>query len=490
MHAPAPDDVAPPRRDDRYPWVAMGVVLTGTFMVILDTTIVNVALNEVGRELGSVDGVEWVVTAYLLAVGLVQLASGWASDRFGKKAAFTASLGLFALGSLLSALAPNLVVLVAFRVLQGLGGGAMMPIGLAMLYELFPPDRRGAALGIWGIAAMAAPAMGPVIGGWIATSVSWRWLFAVNVPIGVLGLVLSVRLLRDVGYREHRRLDWRGLVLATAALSALLLAFDRVADWGWGSGTFVALVTVGLAGLLVFGRRELRSPEPLLELRMFAVPTFALTVAIVWLLTSAQFARLVIMPVELQVVRGLTPLEAGLVLAPAALGTAATMPIGGRVADRIGPRIPVTIGLVLIAGAVWVLGHLQVDTPTWVIITVLVVQGLGFGLSIMPNTVAAMNALPARYTSRAAAVRSLNRQVAGSLGVAVLASIVAARIGTLAGTATTTPQAAQDAYNVAFLVTFGGVVAAAVLALFLPGREQTLRVQGERAAEYAEVVAD
>jgi DHA2 family multidrug resistance protein len=453
-------------------------------MVILDTTIVNVALPAVGRDLNASGGIEWVVTAYLMAVGVSQLATGWISDRFGKKDTFTASLALFALGSLLSALAPNLGVLVAFRILQGLGGGAMMPVGLAMIYELFPPNRRGAALGIWGIAAMAAPALGPVLGGWFATSVSWRWIFAVNVPIGVLGVVLALRLLRDIGFRERRRLDVSSLVLAAVALSMLLLAFDRASAWGWGSASFLGLGGVSLAGLAWFVVRELQSDSPLLEMRMFAVPAFAITMAIVVLITTAQFARLVIMPVELQVVHDLTPLASGLVLAPAAFGTAATMPLGGRIADRIGPRVPVLVGLAIVAGAVWQLAHLSPSSSRTTIVLLMMAQGSGFGLAIMPNTVAAMNSLPARFTNRAAAVRSLSRQVSGSLGVAVLATVVTAQIGTLTGGASVRAGSAQAAYNDAFLVAFAGTALAILLALWLPGRAETRRQQEERAAEY------
>lgn len=463
----------------------MGVVLTGTFMVILDTTIVNIALPDVGRDLDAGGGIEWAVTAYLMAVGVSQLATGWISDRFGKKDAFTASLALFALGSLLSALAPNLVVLVAFRILQGLGGGAMMPVGLAMIYELFPPHRRGTALGIWGIAVMAAPAMGPVLGGWFATSLSWRWIFAVNVPIGALGLVLALRLLRDIGFREHRRLDAPSLALAAVALSLLLVAFDRASSWGWGTASFLSLAGVGLVGVVWFVVRELRSDAPLLEMRLFTVPAFSVTMAVVWLITTAQFARLVIMPVELQVVHQLTPLAAGLVLAPAAFGTAATMPLGGRIADRIGPRIPVLVGLIVVAAAVWQLAHLSPSTSRTAIVLLMMAQGAGFGLAVMPNTVAAMNALPARYTNRAAAMRSLSRGVSGSLGVAVLASVVTAQIGTLTGGESVAAGAAQDAYNDAFLVAFVGTALAILLALRLPGRAETRRLQRERATEYA-----
>lgn len=473
----------------RYPWVAMGVVLTGTFMVILDTTVVNVALPQIGVDLAATGGIEWVVTGYLLAVAVVQLATGWLSDRFGKKRTYTVSLALFALGSLAATVAPTLPVLVAFRVLQGLGGGAMMPVGLAMIYELFPPHRRGTALGIWGIAAMAAPALGPVIGGYLTTAASWRWVFAVNVPIGIVGVVLAVRLLRDVGFRETRPLDWRSLAVAATALVLVLAAFDRVSELGWTAFGFVGPVVAAVGLLAWFVRRELAADHPLIEVRMFTVGTFSLTIAIVWLITSAQFARLVFIPLDLQLLHGLSALEAGLVLAPAAVGTAVTMPLGGRLADRVGPRTPVVGGLVLIAVALWRLAHLTPATPIGAITVDLVIQGLGTGLAMMPNTLAAMNALPDRYVSRASAVRSLNRQVAGSVGVAVLAGLVAAQVGTVAGSPGTTPARLQAAYNDAFLVAFVGVVAAALLALWLPGRDQTRALQERRTREYVDPTA-
>lgn len=462
----------------------MSVVLMGTFMVILDTTIVNVALPVMGRDLHGTEGIEWVVTGYLLAVGVTQLATGWISDRFGKKATYTWSLGLFALGSLLAALAPNLPALILFRVLQGAGGGAMMPVGLAMLYEVFPPHRRGSALGIWGIAAMAAPAIGPVAGGWIATSASWRWVFAVNVPIGILGVLMAMRLLRDIGYRERRALEWKSLLLSAVGLVMLLIAFDRAPVWGWLSSGFLALTLAGLGVLIVFVRHELGSEHPLLEMRMFAEPTFSVTIGIVWLITVAQFARLVLVPIELQTVHGMSPWEAGLLLAPAAAGTALTMPLGGRITDRIGARIPVTLGAAMIATAVWLLGSVAPSTPPGRILAYLLLQGAGTGLSLMPNTVAAMNTLPARWVSRAAAVRSLNRQIAGSLGVAALSSVVVARVGTLTGSSGVTPATLQDAYNSAFHIAFAGALAAILLALFLPGRRETRRAQEERATEY------
>ena len=347
--------------DSRYPWIAMGVVLIGTFMVILDTTIVNVALPQIGIALGRSDGIEWVVTAYLLAVGVSQPATGWLADRFGRKQVFIVSLALFGIGSLLAALSPSLEVLVAFRVLQGLGGGALMPVGMAMIYELFPPDQRGTALGVWGVAAMAGPAFGPVIGGYLVTAVSWHWLFLVNVPIGVVGVIAAMRLLRDTGFRERRPFDATGLGLATVGLVLLLFAFSRANDWGWSSTRTVGMLGAAVVLLVLFVLRELRTEHPALEVRMFKVGTFSLTMVIIWAVIAVQFGGLVFLPLELETLRHFTALKVGTLLVPTAVAAAITFPIGGRITDRIGPRLPVTVGAALLAVSAWYIAQLDAD---------------------------------------------------------------------------------------------------------------------------------
>lgn len=479
---------SPAPRTDRYPWVAMGVVLIGTFMVILDSTIVNVALPQIGIDLRQSANIEWVVTAYLLAVGVSQPATGWLADRWGRKTIFTASLGSFATGSLLAALAPNLPVLVAFRVLQGLGGGAMMPIGMAMIYELFPPDRRGTALGIWGIASMAAPAVGPVLGGYLVTAAGWRWLFLINVPIGYVGVVLAAKLLRQTGYREIRPFDTFGFGLSATALLALLLAFSEASDWGWGAPPTLALIALGVILLAVFIHHALHTEHPLVELRMFRIPTFSITIAIVWLLTMMQFGRLVFIPLELETLRGMSALKVGLILTPSAIGAGLTMPLGGRLADKIGSRTPVVVGTAIVGVAAWLLGHLTLTTPVTYLILVLAIQGLGNGLATMPNTVAAMNSVQSRFVAQASAVRSLNRQIAGSLGVAILATVVAGQIGAVsaAGLSGASASEAQHAYNLVFLIALAALAVAFVLAFFLPDRAGARAAQEARASEFGE----
>lgn len=473
---------------DRYPWVAMGVVLIGTFMVILDTTIVNVALPQIGISLGRDSGIEWIVTAYMLAVGLGQPATGWLADRFGRKNVFVVSLGLFTAGSLLAAVAPTLEALVAFRVLQGLGGGFLMPVGMIIIYELFPPDRRGTALGIWGVAAMAAPAFGPVIGGYLVTTVSWHWLFLVNVPIGAIGVLTALRLLRDTAPRQHRPFDGRGLALGSSGLVALLFGFSQAAEWGWGSAPVMALLLAAAALLTAFARRELGIEHPLLDLRMFKVSIFTLTVVIAWTSSIVQFGRLVFLPLELQTLRDMTALEVGGLFVPAAVASALMFPIAGRVTDRIGPRVPVVVGGLCMAVATWMLAHLSPTTPVSTIATALVIQGTGTGLAMMANAVTGMNALPASFVAQASALRSINRKVAAALGVAVLATVVSMRLGSVsaAGIAAAEVGRAQAAYNAVFFVAFGCAVASVVLGMFLPDRRANRALQDARAAEHVE----
>ena len=477
--------VAGPGAGDRYPWIAMGVVLIGTFMVILDTTIVNVALPRIGEELDQVASIEWVATAYLLAVGISTPASAWLSDWFGRPRTFIASLALFAAASLACALAPGLWWLVAFRAVQGAGGGALMVVGMAMIYELFPPDRRGTALGIWGVAAMAAPAMGPVIGGYIATAVSWRWLFFVNVPLGVVGVVAAARLLRDSGHRLRRPFDGTGLALLAGGALALLLAFSESAQWGWSSPATIALLVAGPVLLALFVAHVLHIDHPVIDVRMFGSATFSLSLAIICLFTMLQYGRLVFIPIELQTLRGFTPLHVGTLLIATAAGAAITMPIGGRLADRIGARTPVLVGAAFLAASALILANLTLGTSEEVIVLTLFLGGVGTGLAMMPNTVAGMNALPSRFVAQAASARSMAREIAGSLGIAVFTAIVSTRLGAVAAGAdgAVDPAEAQAAYNTVFLWAFAGLAVAMVGALFLPGREATRAVHAQRAAE-------
>ncbi len=465
-----------------YRWVAMGVVLFGTFMVVLDTTVVNLGLTSLQEDFHTVVGVEWVVTAYLAAVGVAQMLSGWSADRFGRKTMFMCSLALFTIASILCSLAPSLEFLVGARVLQGIGGGLMMPVAMAMIYELFEPHERGKALGYFGIAVMAAPAIGPVLGGSLVSSVGWRWLFLINVPIGLVGFPVAARLLRDTGYREVRPLDRLGLLLSGSGLALLLIGVSKGASWGWTSPSVIGLAGGGALLLAAFVRHAMSTDHPLVEVRILANPVFAVGMVAIGLLTVAQFSRLVYIPLELGSVRHISEFKIGLTMLPSALGVAITMPIGGRMADRIGARLPTTVGALVLGASFVALSQLGPQTSLLVIAGILFVGGLGTGLAMMAPNIVAMNAVSSKKVSQASALSQTARQVSAAIGVAIIASVFASAgpTGPVEGAATTE---ALAPYHLVFLVAAGLLAAVAVVAQFIPGRDKALALQADRKAE-------
>ena len=463
----------------------MAVILVGSYAAVLNSTVMGVSLPQIADDLTpsplGID-VDWVITAFLLGVVLVQPGTGWMADRWGRKRVYVASLLVFAVGSTVGTLAPTMSVLVSGRFVQGLGAGAVMPVGMATIYDLFPAHRRGSALGVWGVAIMAAPAVGPPLGGWVVTNSSWRVVFLVFIVIAAGAAALALRYLDDVGVREQRRLDLTGWALAAAGVVLVVIGTRQAASWGATSPRTVITVTVGVVLIAGLVWRSVHRPEPIIEFGMFATPTFAIAMVVVALLTMAQFARLNYLPVELQVVRGLDAQQVGLLLAPAALGVAVTMPLSGWLSDRVGARLPVVVGMSVVSGTMWRLSHLRPDIPDREVVAILVVQGLGTGLAMIPSTVAAMNSLPARFVAQATAVNSLVRQLAGAVSVAVLGAILVGDLGAVAPSGAPIAEA-QAAYNGIFLVAFWMVVATLVAALFLPGRQRARAHQADRARE-------
>lgn len=466
----------------------MGIILAGTYLVVLDTTVLGVALAGIAEDLHAEEslGIDWVVTSYLIAVGVVQPASAWLADRFGRRQVYIGALFTFTAASVLAGVAPNLELLIGARVLQGLGGGLMMPVGMAMVWDQFPPHRRGMAMGIHGVAVMAAPAFGPVFGGYVVTSLSWRLLFLVNLPIGAVALVLAWRLLREDPHRAERRLDWRGWMLVSAAVLVIVVGFREASGWGWGSPA--SLTALALAVVLVVAAvRWLRSVEhPIIEVGIFGVPAFRLATIMVALMTASMYARVALLPTELQVVRGMTAQRVGLIFMFGALAIAATMPLGGWLVDRIGARAPVFVGQLAVTVSLWELAHLSPETSEAKLLAILIGGGLGIGLSVTAPQVVGMNALPPGLISQATTMSSLSRQIASAISVSVLAAVVVMQVGALAPTGASVDEV-QDAYNTMFLVAMLATGVTTLLALRLPGRADVRRRhEPEPALEAAE----
>ncbi len=440
----------------------MSVIMLGTIMVVLDTTIVNVALPQIALALDAGSGVEWIVSAYLLAVAVSLPATSWIAGRFGHKRVYLLALAAFTLASLACAASPSLPVLIGFRVLQGLGGGALMPVGMAMVLKMFPRERHGRAIGIWGIAAMAAPAIGPTLGGWLVTSVNWHWLFLINVPIGAVGLIAGLRLLPEVPRDPVGRFDLPGFVFGSAGLALLVLGLSEANEWGWTAPATIGCIIGGAASMAAFVVHELRTPDPMLEMRMFRSAPFSMAFGITFFVVLAQYARLVFVPLDLESVRGYSALAVGLMLAPAGLATAVGMNTGGRLTDRIGPKAPMIAGTSLMAVALLALATFGLRQPLWLLGLLLVVQGFGMGLHAAPATVTAMNTLEPELLGQGSTMRTLVSQVAGAVSVAALSAVLA-----VATPADPTPAQAQSAYSIVFYVAFFGMLVAVGLAALI-----------------------
>ena len=448
------------------PALAVTVVLLGSFLIILDSAMVTVALPAIAEDLDVEHGIEWMVTAYLLALGVAQTTTGWLADRFGQKQVFLAALVGFAAMAVVVTLAPSFPTIVAARVAQGLCGGLVIPLASSLAFGLFPEGRRGAAVGMTGTVVMLAPSIGPLLSGAVVTGSGWRWLIALDMLAAGVAAV-GLRALPEVAHRARRAFDGFGLVLVAGGLVAFLLASGQTDQWGFP--TVLVVTAAGAVLLAGFVRRSLRHPSPLLDLSVYAVPAFSLSMGVIATVAVAQFSRTVFIPLQLQTLRGMSALGTGAVLTPAAVAGAVGMPLAGRWVDRAGSRRPMLVGLSVIAASALLLGNLELDTPVWLLAAVLAGNGVGIVLTTMPAMLMGLGSVPATLVPQASALRSMTREIAGALGIAVLASIIAAPPETeledvAAGSALLDD--AQTAYNRGFLAS----CALALLGLFLATR--------------------
>ncbi|MDB5075852.1 MAG: transporter [Chloroflexi bacterium] len=402
-------------------------IIVGMFMVILDTTAVNVALPTFVKDFHStLPSLQWVLTGYMLAQAAVIPLAGWLSDRFGAKRLFLIALTLFTIGSALCATAQNTNMLILFRVLQGLGGGFVMPIGMAYTYRLSPPEKRGVVMGTIGIPILFAPALGPTLAGWLVQYASWHWIFLINVPIGVLALFLGTRKLPFVNPQAAGELDLPGIVLGP--LSFVLLSYGvSEGATSWTSANTLTGLIGGAIALVSFVLVELRSTKPLLELRVFRSIDFTLGVIVQWVCQIALLGGIFLVPLFLQQVRGYGPFDTGLVMIAQALTAAVFMPIGGRLFDKIGVRPLAIVGMTSVAVGTYLLSRLSGTTQGTDLIVPLMLRGAGMSLVMMPLSTHVLNAAPRNLVSRVTSLTAALQNVVGSLAIAGLATVVASR---------------------------------------------------------------
>ena len=411
-----------------YKWKVMIVTIFGTFMTMLDSTIVNIALPKITNVFGvPVSEGQLVITSYMLALAVIMPATGFLSDTFGTKRLFLITMALFTGGSLLCGLAWNSTSLIVFRIIQGLGGGMMSPLGMTMLFKAVPVNQRNAIMGIYGLPLILAPVLGPTIGGYLVEYVDWRVIFTLNVPIGVVGMLLGSAWLRETELIRGLKFDVRGFLLSAVGFSALLLALSDAETDGWTSPSILIRLAIGTVCLVAWVWVELTDKQPLLELRLFKNRTFALAMLVNFVLTVGMFGGQLLLPVFLQSYRGLGAAETGLITMTQALAMLPLMPIVGRLADRFGTRTLLLIGLPLVALSMWQFSGLSMDTTDTQLRLWLAARGITMGLVMMPAMTAALNTVPVELTSRGSSLTNVMRQVFGSFGTAIFVTILSSR---------------------------------------------------------------
>ncbi len=492
-------------------WKVLICVLFGTFIIILDSTVINVALQTLRREFdASLADAQWIISVYVLALGVTTPLSGFLADRFGIKRVYLIGIGLFVLGSFLCGIAPSLWVLVAMRVLQGIGGGLAQPLGSAQLVSAFPPQEQGKAFGFFGIGLVVAPALGPILGGVLIDQNLWRWIFFINVPIGILGVGLGVRWLREQALHRIPALNPLSVVAVVIGAGSVLYAATEAEQHGWGSARVTGFFALGAAGLAFFAYLSLiRDREPLLDLRLYRSRVFLISSLIGYVTVIALFGAEFLMPIYLQALRGRSALETGLMVLPLAVVSGIVIPIAGRLYDKIGPRILVIAGFLVLAVNTWQLAEIERDTTIRWILFLFAMRGLALGLTVQTTFVAALSVIQGPAVARGTSLINSTRFIVQAIGVAVLATVLASTLspevkeftrqaqeqaaasdvrpagicetpGSEFGPPAAIPPTAKagldlacqqnvDGFEKAYKLTFYLALVAAVIALFLPG---------------------
>ena len=412
-----------------YKWVVAMVVIIGVFMAILDSTIVNIAIPRLQTAFGAdLHSVQWVLTGYILAQGVATPVVAFFADRLGTKRLYIIALAAFTIGSALCGIAWSLPVLILFRVVQGVGGAALFPLSLTLIFREFPPQERGAAMGLFGLPALLAPALGPTLGGYIVTYAGWQLIFYINVPIGIAAVILSIIFLRDYHDQVRSSFDVPGFIFSALGLAAVLYGLSEASTDGWGSTTVVGFLAAGVLFLVIFVVVEVliirRGGKPLLDLRVFLDRNFTTSSIANLFVVFALYGGLFLIPIYLQNARGLSAFQAGIILLPQAFASMVSVVLGGWLVDRIGVRAVVIPGLFILALANWELSRISLYWPYQWLQVILVLRGFSLGLVGQPLILAALATIRPQLLTQASSLSTVVRSVASSLGIAVLATVV------------------------------------------------------------------
>ena len=409
------------------PWIIAVAVMLSTFMEVLDTTVVNVSLPHIAGSLSAtVDEATWTLTSYLVANAIILPMTGWLANYFGRKRMLLFSVTGFTAASFLCGLAPSLPMLIVFRIIQGACGGGLQPISQAVLLESFPPQDRGKAMGFWGLGIVVAPMLGPVLGGWLTDSYSWRWVFYINVPIGIASIIMTQLFIFDPSYirRTSSRIDYWGIGMLAVWVGALQIVLDKGQEKDWFGTTWITVITVlALAVLIAFLIHELHTKEPVVNLRVFREKTYSTGVFLMSLLGVALYGTTVMIPLIMQTLLGYPAIQAGIAMAPRGLGSFIAMPLVGILMSKLDPRRMLATGLIVCAFTMWQFSHLNLNAGYWEFFWPQIIMGLALGLLFVPLTTISMDPIPRETMGNATSLFNLVRNLGGSIGISVVSTL-------------------------------------------------------------------
>ncbi len=460
------DEVTLFGRTVEYKWIVAVVMVCALFLDIMDTTIVNVALPTLGRQFGE-QSTEWVIIGYTLSLAVFIPAAGWISDRIGTKRVFLFAFSMFITCSALCGAAQSIDQLITFRILQGVGGGMLTPVGLAMLFRTFPPAERARVSTLMMVPTLAAPALGPVVGGFLITNLSWRWVFYINVPIGLLALFVGFTHLREHREPTAGSFDLAGFVLSGVGLASSVYALSEGPIAGWTSSKVLTTAVIGLTSLVALVVVETRKREPMLMLRLLRDRMFR-NANIVSAFSIASFLGLLyVLPQYLQTLRGLSAQASGLTTFPQAIGICCSSLIAGRWYKRIGPRRLIASGLFLASLTIFAFHWLTLTTSLWWIRGLVLLRGFSMGFAFVPMQAASYATIAPADNGRAASIFSTQRQVAVSISVAILATVLAGYLRFGAGGVVSDPARALEGFHVTFSIAASLALVGSVVALLI-----------------------
>jgi MFS transporter, DHA2 family, multidrug resistance protein len=406
-------------------------VMLPTLIEVIDTSVVNVSLDHIRGSLSAgIDESTWTITAYLVSNAIVIPMAGWLAKLIGRKNYQIASIALFTFSSFMCGSAWSLHSLVFFRVLQGIGGGGLVPISQSILLESFPREKHGQAMAIFGQGVMFGPIVGPVLGGWITDSLSWRWIFYINIPIGILSIIMNIIVIKDPPYmqRQKMKIDYWGLLFLSVGLGSLQFVLDKGESDDWfGSATIITFAIIAVVSLVLLAINEYYSENPIVNLKLFKDRTFTSGATVMFFVFLNLFGSIVLLPIFLESLLDYTSFYAGLVLGPGGIATMLAMPIAGKLVSKINPKRILTVGVTICAISTFMMSRFNLTADFWTFVWPRVILGLGMGLTFIPLTTMTLSHISREHMTEASSIYNLLRNMGGSVGIAFTTTVLARR---------------------------------------------------------------